>query len=46
MLLRPGDRVCGPVIECGKARDMHEAAFDWMAGKLEEWGLPVDRGQD
>ena len=35
---------CGPVIECGKARDMHEAAFDWMAGKLEEWGLPVERG--
>ena len=34
---------CGPVIPCGKARDMHEAAFDWMAGKLEEWELPVER---
>jgi 1-acyl-sn-glycerol-3-phosphate acyltransferase len=33
----------GPVVPCGKAREMHEAAFDWMAGKLESWGLPTDR---
>ena len=34
---------CGPVIPCGKSRDLHEAAFDWMAAKLESWGLPVER---
>ena len=34
---------CGPAIPCGKSREMHEAAFDWMAGKLESWGLPVER---
>ena len=34
---------CGPVIPCGKSKEMHEAAFDWMAGKLESWGLPVER---
>ncbi len=34
---------CGPVIEAGKAKVMHEAAFDWMATKLESWGLPVER---
>lgn len=34
---------CGPVIPCSKAREMHEAAFDWIAGKLENWGLPVER---
>ena len=34
---------CGPAIPCGKAKEMHEAAFDWMAGKLESWGLPVER---
>ena len=33
----------GPVIPAGKSRDMHEAAFDWMAGRLESWGLPVER---
>ena len=35
---------CGPVIPCSKSREMHAAAFDWMASKLESWGLPVDRG--
>ncbi|MBO7722092.1 MAG: 1-acyl-sn-glycerol-3-phosphate acyltransferase [Kiritimatiellae bacterium] len=35
---------CGPVIPAGRSRAMHEAAFDWMAGKLESWGLPVRRG--
>ncbi len=34
---------CGPVIPAGKAKVMHEAAFDWMATKLEEWGLPTER---
>ncbi len=34
---------CGPVIPVGKARDMHEACFDWMATKLESWGLPTER---
>lgn len=34
---------CGPAIPAGKARDMHAAAFDWMAGKLESWGMPVER---
>ena len=33
----------GPVIPCGRSRDLHEAAFDWMAGRLESWGLPVER---
>jgi len=34
---------CGPVIPCAKSRSMHEAAFDWMAAKLESWGLPTER---
>ena len=34
---------CGPVIANDKSKAMHEAAFDWMAGKLESWGLPVER---
>ena len=34
---------CGPVIPCGKSKEMHEAAFDWMASKLDEWGLPTER---
>ena len=33
----------GPVLPCGKSRDLHEAAFAWMADKLESWGLPVER---
>lgn len=33
---------CGPAIPCGRARDMHEASFDWMASKLREWGMPTD----
>ena len=33
----------GPVIPCAKSRELHEAAFDWMASKLEEWGLPTER---
>ena len=33
----------GPVIPCGKSRDLHEAAFAWMADRLESWGLPVER---
>lgn len=34
---------CGPAIPCGKAKAMHEQSFDWMASRLEEWGLPVVR---
>ena len=34
---------CGPVIPCGKSKVLHEAAFDWMATKLESWGLPTER---
>jgi len=34
---------CGPVIPCSTAKTMHAAAFDWMAGKLESWNLPVER---
>ena len=34
---------CGPVIRAEKSKAMHEAAFDWMASKLEEWGLPTER---
>lgn len=34
---------CGPAIPCGKARELHEQAFDWMATKLESWNLPVKR---
>ena len=34
---------CGPAIPRGRAKDMHEAAFDWMATKLESWGLPTER---
>jgi len=35
--------VAGPVIEGGKAREMHERSFDWIADRLTEWGMPVDR---
>lgn len=34
---------CGPAVPFGRAREMHEAAFDWMATKLESWGLPTER---
>ena len=34
---------CGPVLPTGKAKVLHEAAFDWMAAKLDSWGLPVER---
>ena len=34
---------CGPVIPCDKSKVLHEAAFDWMATKLESWGLPTER---
>jgi len=33
----------GPVIPCGKAREMHDASFDWIADRLEAWGLPTER---
>ena len=34
---------CGPAIPCVRSKEAHEAAFDWMATKLEGWGLPVER---
>jgi len=34
---------CGPIIPVGKSKEMNEAAFDWMATKLESWGLPTER---
>ena len=34
---------CGPVIKCEKSRDMHEASFNWIADKLESWGIPTQR---
>lgn len=34
---------CGPVISCSKSRAMHDASFEWMASKLESWGLDVER---
>lgn len=36
---------CGPVIPNAKSKVMHEAAFDWMAAKLDSWGLKVDEGR-
>ncbi len=33
----------GPLIPNAKSKVMHEAAFDWMASKLEEWGVPTER---
>jgi len=34
---------CGPAIVCDSSRKMHEATFEWMAAKLESWGLPTER---
>ena len=34
---------CGPLVPCGKSKAMNEAAFGWMASRLESWGLPVAR---
>lgn len=34
---------CGPLIPHAKARIMQDQTFDWMATKLEEWGLPTER---
>ena len=34
---------CGPVIPCTKSREMHEKSFDWIASKLETWGIEVDK---
>lgn len=32
---------CGPVLT-GKAKDMHQASFDWIKAKLDSWGLPTE----
>lgn len=34
---------CGPIIPCTKGKEMHEATFNWIADKLEEWGCPTER---
>ena len=34
---------CGPLIPPGKPRETSDAAFDWIVGKLAEWGMPVVR---
>lgn len=33
---------CGPVLK-GTAREMNQASYDWIADKLESWGLPTER---
>ncbi len=33
----------GPVIPAAKSKVMHEAVFDWMATKLESWGMATER---
>lgn len=33
----------GSAIPLSKAKEMQEATFDWMANKLESWGLPTER---
>ena len=32
---------CGPVLT-GKAKEMHQASFDWIAEQLREWNMPVE----
>lgn len=32
----------GPAISHAKAKEMHEASFEWIAAKLESWGLPTE----
>ncbi|MBR4653348.1 MAG: 1-acyl-sn-glycerol-3-phosphate acyltransferase [Kiritimatiellae bacterium] len=32
---------CGPVIS-GTAREMHAASFEWIKGRLDEWGLETE----
>ena len=34
---------CGPVIPCGKSRQMQDESFEWIADKLESWGIGVER---
>ncbi len=33
----------GPLIHFSKAKEMHKKSFDWIAIKLEEWGIPTER---
>ena len=32
---------CGPVLT-GRAKDMHQASFDWIKSQLDDWGLPTE----
>ncbi len=34
---------CGPVIKGAKSRQMQDESFEWIAGKLESWGIGVER---
>ena len=33
---------CGPVLT-GSSREMLQSSFDWIAAKLESWGMPTER---
>ena len=33
---------CGPVLR-GTSREMNQAAYDWIADKLESWSMPTER---
>ncbi len=33
---------CGPVLT-GSSREMLQSSFDWIATKLESWGMPTER---
>ena len=37
---------CGPIIQAAKAREMHEKSYEWIATKLEEWGMPTKRHEN
>lgn len=33
---------CGPILR-GTSREMHAASFEWIAAKLDSWGMPTER---
>ena len=40
---KPIKMFCGPAISLPTAREMNDAAFNWIADKLESWNMPVER---
>ena len=32
---------CGPVL-AGKSKETHQASFDWIKSRLDEWGMPTE----